>query len=468
MTPPNTPAPAPAPAPSPDPDPDPGSASTPPGRAGERVLRIPGPLMSDPEYRVILSLVVRLASWRMADRAHPRVRRWGVPVLCVVLGLPPALDTSDGPGVPVALALAAAFAVPLLWRERAPLLVFAVTTAVLTVSFPLDTVTGSATAWVVALYQVGRREPPRRLAGAVVVALVWILGWAFFARSGHQLEQITRPDVVTLLTVLLLWACAGLGLASRLVNAALTALEKERDQQARLAAAQERARVSREMHDILGHTLAVVVGLADGAAALTRTDPGRGADTLRVIADSGRDALGELRRLLAVIGEDDMPRDEAPLAPQPGLADLDALMERVRGACPTATLHTEGDLTALSQGLQLAVYRIVQEALTNSLKYAGTDTTVGVSVTADAHLVRVVVEDTGPPHAAGTDRRGDGSGGGRGSGGRGVVGMRQRAALYEGSVSAGPNTRGGWTVRARLRTTPPTGTTARTPKESPA
>ncbi|WP_416973722.1 sensor histidine kinase [Streptomyces sp. 4F14] len=418
----------------------------------ERVQRIPAPLMSDPEYRVIRSVVLRIAAGRLADQAHPRVRRWGVPALCALIGLPAVLHTSGTVDAVITAALSLAYAVPLLWRERRPLLVFAVTSAVLAVSFPLDALTGSACAWVNALYQVGRHESPRRLAGAVTVAVAQVLVWAFFARSGSQLKQMTRPDVVTLMAALLLAACAGLGLAGRLVNAALAALEKERDRQGRLAAAEERARVSREMHDILGHTLAVIVGLADGAAALAATDPRSGADTLRIIADSGRDALGELRRLLAVIGDDDTPHDEAPLAPQPGLSDLDALLQRVRAAGPTATLRTDGDLTGLTRGLQLAVYRIVQEALTNSLKYAGTGTTVEVAVTADAHAVHVVVADTGPAHTPLESRPG---------GGRGLVGMRQRAALYDGGVTVGPNARGGWTVRAQLKS-------ARPPQEPPA
>ncbi|MFF7309131.1 histidine kinase [Streptomyces sp. NPDC008137] len=440
----------------------PSNASASTAQGGEQVLRIPGPLKSDPEYRVILSIILRLASWRMADQAHPMVRRWGVPALCALLGVPAALDTSDRVDAWGALALAFSYAAPLLWRERRPMLVFGLTTAVSVGSVPLDVVSGAATAWLVALFNVGRHEAPRKLAVAVVVAVLQIGVRASFAWSRDQLEHITRPDVVALVGVLTLSACAGLGLAGRLVDAALTALEKERDQQARLAAAQERARVSREMHDILGHTLAVIVGLADGAAALAATRPERGADTLRIIADSGRDALGELRRLLAVIGEEeDKPQGEAPLAPQPGLTDLDALVERFRAAGPTVTLHTEGELTALPQGLQLAVYRIVQEALTNAFKYAGTSTEVNTSVTAGSGAVRVVVEDTGPTDAPNAGRL-------RGGSGRGVVGMRQRAALYEGSITAGPNTRGGWTVRARLKTTPPSGTTAHPSQEHPA
>ncbi|WP_329126972.1 sensor histidine kinase [Streptomyces sp. NBC_01465] len=207
------------------------------------------------------------------------------------------------------------------------------------------------------------------------------------------------------------------------------------------------------MHDILGHTLSVIVSLAGGAAGLTEAKPKRGAETLRIIADSGRGALAELRRLLAVVGEEPGSADDTPLAPQPGLADLEPLLDRVRGAGPRIALRTEGDLTPLAPGLQLAVYRIVQEALTNILKHAAPDTTAQVTVmavesagpTADDDTVHVTVEDTGPPRSHTAAFRSDD--------GRGLVGMRQRAALYEGSVAAGPNARGGWTVHARLRTT---------------
>lgn len=202
------------------------------------------------------------------------------------------------------------------------------------------------------------------------------------------------------------------------------------------------------MHDILGHTLSVIVGLADGAAALAETKPERGAQTLRIISSSGRDALAELRRLLAVIGEDNDRADAAPLAPQPGLNDLEPLLDRVRAAGPTVALDAQGDLTGLSSGLQLSVYRIVQEALTNTVKYAGSDTSVRVSVAAGPDAVRVTVEDTGPPRSAATGRR-------RSGGRRGLVGMRERAALYQGTVTAGPNSQGGWTVRALLIPDPP-------------
>ncbi|MFI1031368.1 sensor histidine kinase [Streptomyces sp. NPDC020951] len=413
-----------------------------PGRLPESLTS----LTSDPEQRVIVSIISRLAGWRLADQAHPQVRRWGVPALCAALGVPALLNSADHAGLPVQLAVTLAFVVPLLWREQRPVLVFALTTAVSVVALPFGAFSGADAARAVALYNVGRRGTPRQLVVALGITLAQLVAWAAVYWPGGQLEQATRPEVVTVLAMAAVTAFAGLGLAGRLVNVVIIGLEKERDQQARLAAAQERARVSREMHDILGHTLAVIVGLADGAAALAPQCPERGAETLGIIADSGRDALGELRRLLAVIGDEDTPREGAPLAPQPGLSDLDSLLERFRAAGPTASLYTEGDLNGLGQGLQLAVYRIVQEALTNTLKHAAPDTSVTVTLTAAPDAVSVAVEDTGPSRADGA--------GGRSSG-KGLVGMRERAALYQGAVTCGPNSRGGWTVHARLVPTTP-------------
>ncbi|WP_381793380.1 sensor histidine kinase [Streptomyces niveus] len=414
-------------------------------------------LTNDPEQRVIVSVISRFASWRRADRARPWVRRWGVPVLCFAGGSDAYLNpynVSD-PQLPIILA----FCVPLLWRERRPMLVFALTTAVSIVSLPLGVLTGAEFARMVALFNVGRHCPPRLLAAATGVTLVQLVAWAYFFWRGRQLEYVTRPEPVTLLAMIAVVAFAALGLLLRLAYEYIDALKKQRDQQARLATAQERARVSREMHDILGHTLAVIVGLADGAAGLAETKPERGAQTLRIISASGRDALAELRRLLAVIDDDRDGRDrchDVPLAPQPGLADLDALLDRVRAAGPTVALHAHGNLTDLTPGLQLSVYRIVQEALTNTVKYAASGTSVHVSIAADPDTVRLTVEDTGPPGTPGAGR-------GRAGSGRGLVGMRERAALYRGEVTAGPNPRGGWTVHAVLIPNPPANSTGNHP-----
>ncbi|MFJ9152814.1 sensor histidine kinase [Streptomyces sp. NPDC102270] len=401
-------------------------------------------LTSDPEQRVIASVVSRLASWRRADLAHPRVRRWGVPVFCLAVGSDAYAHPHNvgDPQLPIVLA----FCLPLLWRERRPLLVFALTTAVSIVSLPLGVLTGAEFARVVALFNVGRHCSPRRLAVATGITLVQLVAWAYFFWRGRQLEYVTRPEPVTLMVMAamaVMAAFAALGLLLRPAYAYIDTLKKLRDQQARLATAQERARVSKEMHDILGHTL------ADGAAALAEAKPERGAQTLRLIGVSGRDALAELRRLLAVIDDDQDDQDGrdgshgVPLAPQPGLADLDALLDRVRAAGLTVALHAHGDLTGLAPGLQLSVYRIVQEALTNTVKYAVHDTSAHVSLAAAPGTVRLTVEDTGPPRTPRARR-------GPTGGGRGLVGMRERAALYRGEVTAGPNPHGGWTVHAVL------------------
>ncbi|MGC0373009.1 sensor histidine kinase [Streptomyces sp. SAI-229] len=406
---------------------------------------------SGSEQRAMVSVVSRLAVLRQADRAHPKVRHWGVPAFCAALGTTSCLNSGNTGDVPAQLALIAALTVPLLWRERRPMLVFVLTTAAAVLALPLGVLTGADSARVVALFNVGRFCAPFQLALAVGVTTAQLVAWAVVFWEGGQLEHATRPEVVTLLAMIAMAAFAALGLLSRLAGAYIEALKTERDQQARLATAQERARVSREMHDILGHTLAVIVGLADGAAALAETKPERGAQTLRIISDSGRDALAELRRLLTVIGdaeEDERRSGDAPLAPQPGLADLGALLERVRAVGPSVTLDSRGEPSGLSPGLQLSVYRIIQEALTNTVKHAASDTSVRVSVTADPGAVRVTVDDTGPPRSPKAGRRPP-------VGGRGLVGMRERAALYQGRVTAGPNTHGGWTVDALLVPNPP-------------
>ncbi|MEV0037990.1 histidine kinase [Streptomyces sp. NPDC050804] len=421
----------------------PGTAAS-PRNAAPRASRLPQALTSDPEQRVTVSIISGLASWRMTDQAHPQLRRWAVPAFCAALGLPSLLNPANRGHLPAEIALILTLALPLLWRERRPGLVFAVTTAASIAALPLSILSGADAARIVALYNVGRYGTPRQLTIACTITAAQLIAWvSVFWGSGH-LQHAKRPEMVTLLAMLAVTACAGLALTGRLAKAYIVALETERDQQTRLAAAQERARVSREMHDILGHTLAVIVGLADGAAALARTQPERSVGTLSLIADSGRDALAELRRLLTVMDDQHTPHDDAtPLAPQPGLADLDGLLDRVRAAGPTATLHTEGNLAELTPGLQLTVYRIVQEALTNTLKHAAPDTTVTISLATRADTVRVTVEDSGPARPATPQPQA----GGRG---QGLLGMRERAALYQGRLTAGPTTSGGWSVHTVL------------------
>ncbi|MET8828656.1 histidine kinase [Streptomyces sp. NPDC004610] len=424
----------------------------PPPPAASSSSLAPETLLGGAEGRSDVAVLRALTRVARADQKHLWVRRWTVPLICTLFGIPALQSAADGagPGLPVMVALTAAFCLPLLWRHQRPILIFALTSAVSVLGLALDTSTGSETARVAALLSLGRGVRPVQLAVCVAVAVAQTAIVSVVENRG-QTSGLQTP-VVAIVQALLVVAVAAAGVVGRVLNAYITALreravrlEIERDQRARLAAAAERSRVAREMHDILGHTLAVIVGLANGAAGLTEAKPERGAQTLRIIADSGRGALAELRRLLSVIGDDEKSAPgDTPLAPQPGFGDLDALLERVRAAGPAVTLAVEGSPDELPPGLQLAVYRVVQEAMTNTLKYAAPDTAVRVTIAVDDTAVDLTVQDTGPSRAPGVN-----------SDGRGLVGMRERAALYGGGVTAGTNRLGGWTVHARFLTARP-------------
>jgi signal transduction histidine kinase len=242
-------------------------------------------------------------------------------------------------------------------------------------------------------------------------------------------------------------------------------LERERDQQAQIAAAAERTRIAREMHDVIGHQLAVIVSLADGAAAKLASDPPRAAAAIASVADVGRQALGETRGLLGVLRADGTGDG---LAPQPGLAGLGDLAAQTRATGLSATLDCQGDPSGLSAEIQLAVYRIAQEAITNTLRHATGARAVAIRVDIGPDTVELEVTDDGQPAAAAAPGRvPDASAGpaaGRApvpaaglapaAGGQGLAGMRERARACGGSVIAGPGP-DGWAVRAILPTARP-------------
>ena len=212
-------------------------------------------------------------------------------------------------------------------------------------------------------------------------------------------------------------------------------LARERDQQAEIASAAERARIAREMHDVVAHSLSVVVSLADGAAATVDANPARARDAMESVAETGRRALGEMRRLLGVLHEPD--GEAVPLAPQPTLGELDELLATYRNAGLPVTTEITGTAPA-DQGLQLAVFRIAQESLTNALRYSVRPTRVHLVVTFGPTATTVELSDNGTGTVAPTGS------------GRGLMGMRQRASLFGGTVTAGPAPTGGWRVSAVL------------------
>ncbi|MDR6907533.1 signal transduction histidine kinase [Agromyces sp. 3263] len=219
-------------------------------------------------------------------------------------------------------------------------------------------------------------------------------------------------------------------------------LARERDQQSQLAAAAERARIAREMHDIVSHGLTVMITLAEGSAATAPKDPERAAATMRHVAEAGRDALGEMRRMLGVLEGPTDAAGSADRAPQPGVDAIPALVDGFRDAGLPVRLTTAG-APITEPTLELAVYRLVQEGLTNALRHADGAQQVDVRIVHGDDAVEVVVEDDGHAH---------GMPGIVGSG-RGLPGLRERVGLYGGTLDAGPRSTGGWRMHATLHAT---------------
>jgi signal transduction histidine kinase len=223
------------------------------------------------------------------------------------------------------------------------------------------------------------------------------------------------------------------GLAERARQA-----ERERDQEAQIAAAEERARIAREMHDVVAHNLSVIVVQADGGRYAAERDPQSAVSALEAIAKTGRGALAEMRRLLGVLRTGDDPSDEAP-GPQPDLAQLPELVASIRESGLPVDLRVSGEPRTLAEGQSLAAYRAIQEALTNVLKHAGPRARATVELAYAGDGLHLEVTDDGRGAAATTD--GDG---------HGLAGMRERLAMYSGRVDAGPTAGGGWRVAIDL------------------
>ncbi|MCW3041073.1 MAG: putative two-component sensor, partial [Solirubrobacterales bacterium] len=275
------------------------------------------------------------------------------------------VNTGDARLFSVALIL------PLLLRRRRPVPVFSLLVAVAAGQWLADVRALGDFALLVALYGVAVSQPLRHVALAYAVVEAGVVAAAL--RWG-----VDGPDTLHAFVGLtgLSTAATVMGTSTRNRRALVLSLqeraerlETERDQQGRLSAAAERARIARELHDIVAHNVSVMIALADGASYAVDEEPERARHAMQQTSLTGRQALTEMRRLLGVLREDE-PGGQAR-EPQPGLAQLDALLEQVRSAGLPVAYESVGNPAPLSLGLQLAVYRIVQEALTNTLKHAG-------------------------------------------------------------------------------------------------
>jgi signal transduction histidine kinase len=348
----------------------------------------------------------------------------------------PAVDVAPW----IALPLIAIAVLPLVLRRRRPVLSAYLLLFLGIPHAALDLGLASLSSVCIALYTlvayVGRRQALLYLAVNVAVAAIQL---PIQADSGVKLGAMAITGAVCFAFCWVLGEFVGARQAYLAeVEARLHLLETERDQQARIAVAEERARIARELHDVVAHAVSVIVVQADGAAYSVRTAPDLAERAVQTISTTGREALTELRRLLGLLRSADT---EEELTPQPGAHSLTELTERVRAVGLPVRLELVGAIDDLPAGVGLGLYRIVQEALTNSLRHAGPGASAIVAVHRRADRVELDVCDNG---VAG-NRALVGV-----SGGNGLIGMRERAHVFGGTLDAGPNPAGGWRVHAVL------------------
>ena len=364
-------------------------------------------------------VISRFARWY---DARPVAGDVCLAALLAAFVVPADLSSPDTPLADLAFSLALLACVP--FRRRAPVAVFvAVSLICLAQLAVLDHIVAGDFVALIALYTVVAYGPGRPISGlatacAVIGAVLAALRWE---TAEVSLLEATGSTVASVLLA------ASLGAWRRVRVAQLAA---EREQQA----AAERARIARELHDVIAHSLAVMVVQADGAAAVAEQQPATAAEALRTIGDTGRDALAALRRLLQLLREGD-----APAGPVPGAEQLDALVAQVARAGLPARLSVEGRPRPVPGTIGATLYRVAQEALTNVIKHAGAVSRVDVVLRYRDDAVEVLVRDDG----RGPQSNGDG---------HGLKGMRERVGLQRGTLAVGPAEGGGFAVRAVIPT----------------
>ena len=332
---------------------------------------------------------------------------------------------------------------PLPWRRRAPVEVFALVMLACGAELLLvDEFIGANVAALVALYTLMAYGPRRLAAIGCAVALAGTVPFAAIFDNPSS----TDAFLTWLVLIAQVALAAALGDRTRARSREREALEQrarmlaaERDQQATIAAAAERARIARELHDVVAHSLSVVIAQADGGRYAAEQDPSAATAALHTIAATAREAQAEMRRALGILRE----QPGAPLQPQPGIEELAALVARTREAGLAVELTEDGPRRPLAAGAGVTLYRVAQEALTNVLKHAGPGAAASVALRWEPDRVTLVVRDDGSGAAADDDGRG-----------RGLVGMRERVEPRGGSLSAGPHPDGGFEVRAAIPAAP--------------
>ena len=340
---------------------------------------------------------------------------------------------------PHAIAVQTALIVPLIARRLYPSAVFLAISAIAFGQYLLGFPLMGDVALLIALYTVAAHQSRiRALLAAAVIG-----GGAVLASVKWELAGTLPRSLLFLSGTVVAALCAGLPAASgsrylSWMDERARRLEIERDQQAVIAAAAERTRIARELHDIVSHSLSVVITLADAAAVVGRAHPDRGVEAMTEVSEAGRRALADMRAMLGVLRTDE---SAARLAPQPGIGEIGALIDQIRATGLPVDFRTEGTAFPFGAAAGLTVYRIVQEALTNTLRHAGASRAT-VTITYRRPELRVRITDDGTAQ--------DGPARPPGDLGHGLDGMRERAALHGGTLRAGPVAGIGWLVEATL------------------
>jgi signal transduction histidine kinase len=392
-----------------------------------------------------------VTSWKPAEDPRTRPpRSWAFDIGCAVVAGAASLayfsfgQTTHSARLSLAASLAVAVltaaALPLRRVWPGPVFLWTLLAAAVLAQWPAHGALFPV-ALAVSLYSVAvTLRRPAALAAAVLVIGVVLL---VVAQDGTRSWGLAITDAAGFTVAVLL---VGLYVGTRRAYLAelrdrAGRLERERDASNALAAAEERARIAREMHDSVAHHLTVIVALSDGALRAVTRSPTEACDAIRDVSATARQALSETRRVLGVLrtGSGQEPRQ-----PQPGLADLDDLVARVRAAgLPVRYERTGAAAEDLPTGVQLAVFRLVQEVLTNTMKHAGPRANAAVRLQVSAGEVRVEVEDDGTGGTAAL-----------GAAGGGLTGMRERIKAFGGELDCGPCDPQGWRVSARIHPGP--------------
>ncbi len=326
-------------------------------------------------------------------------------------------------------------------------------------AFDYPTTVASAAVLVV-FHTIGTELPRRRALAIGGTATVLIATWT--ALGALTLESVPAAAVLFQLVVTAAPLWLGMEIHERRrrieeLEARAHRAEREREERARRAVAEERARIARELHDVVAHQMTVITLQADGARRVAGDGDPRVLEALDTITATGKSALTEMRRMVGLLRspetEDDTDDDAARLAPMPRLRDLDDLVDRVEAAGMPVAVEIHGGRRQLDDGAELSAYRVVQEALTNALRHGGPGVKATVTVRYDDEGLALVVDDSGRGHAG---WRSDDATAGAGAvdastnGGHGLVGLRERIAVHGGEFDAAPRPGGGFRVRATI------------------